>query len=655
MKPLAVHDNAVAVLRKAITAWRAGTGGVTMIAAEPGLGKSRLLDWLALELGEGTTCLRVDCLPPIGTMNTSAIQPLQPFGMAIEQLYSKSGQAARKRLALNVGMSLLASIPIAGDLFYAVKAISQDVSEYKRDTAAIQEKKRSAVLECANTLCAIAEKTPFVLLIDDVQWSDAQSVEVLRRLATTLGSVPLLIVCAVAPATAQRSNLPLTTLLRSETLRESTVTLRPVEKDSVEHIVQEILPGVTLPAVILTTIFERSGGNPGVIAEYARFLKGAGHVRADGTVDESAFDSVRQVTGSHPATDVVLREISEEDATILSLCAAEGKEFTAFLQAALSNTDVLTIIRTLRRIQTHTGLIKSVGMRTKYGCKTTVYEFSESFPYTYFLHRPEYEERRNIHQRIADILTKEYSTSAVSELRNELAVRIAAHGAEAENHVVVEHMLTVAAEVADVTGSPEIAAYIRSEVLPPYRTAANVEEGTNATAADDGTTVNVDSTHISASIRHIANAIVQGKSKEARARGLRLREHRGALTRHEFFVISCLIAKACIDLEMFEDAASILRELSAEADVAQSDLCLIKNVEGALALATNSATMAITLFREAAEYADQSPSHLRALTLGNIALHLRRESDPSHSKYEQAVRKLAIAHGWPGVRVDLGI
>ncbi|MEN9795484.1 MAG: ATPase domain, partial [Bacteroidota bacterium] len=151
-------------LTRHVDAWRGGKGALVMIAAEPGRGKSAVLTWLEETFRESATVVRVDCRPPIGSLNTTAIRPLQPFGLAIDRLFVQSSQQARKRLALNVGMSLLSSLPIAGDLFYAAKAISQDVREYKRETAVLQEKKANAVQECADTLRSIAEKSPFILL-----------------------------------------------------------------------------------------------------------------------------------------------------------------------------------------------------------------------------------------------------------------------------------------------------------------------------------------------------------------------------------------------------------------------------------------------------------------------------------------------------------
>ncbi|MBC8125382.1 MAG: AAA family ATPase [Candidatus Kapabacteria bacterium] len=659
------REGACAALSARIDAWRKGTGGVVLVSAEAGMGKTMLLNWVESTLAADAvgSAVRVDCRPSIGAINTSAIQPLQPFGVAIDKLFLQSGQAARKRLALNIGMSVLASIPIAGDLFYAVKAISQDVNEYKRDTAALHEKKRSAVSECVSTLRTLAEKSPFVLLVDDAQWSDSQSVEVVRQLATALTSTPLLIIWAVSPTIVQRSNLALATLMRTEEIRASTVHLEPVDLHHVLPIIQAIIPSAVVPDNIIATIFERSGGNPGIITEYVKFIQGAGHLRPDGSFDERAFDSVRLVSSEHPATDVILRDISEEDSVTLSLCASEGQEFTAFLQAALTNTDVLSTIRTLRRLQTSTGLIRSIGARTRYGVKSTAFEFVQSFPFTFFLHRPEYEERKDIHQRIAEILSREYEATQIEELRGQLAVHVAAHSAEAGDNTAVERMLVTAAVEAELHGAPEIASYINAEILPLYAGALfgqPSDDGNHTIGVEHSTETDDESSSrahqpIGVVVREISDAIIQGRASDARVIAIRVLETHSGLSRHERVLLTCLASRACIELSMLEDAEALMRPISTLSDISPSDHCLMKNIEGAIALARGNSDLAAAHLHEAARLAEQLPVHVRVMTLGNIIVHLRAIGDISVDRYENTVRRLASVHGWPGVRTDLGL
>ncbi len=636
-------------LAQHVDAWCGGKGGLVIVAAEPGRGKSATLSWLEETYRNSATVIRVDCRPPIGTLNTTAIRPLQPFGLAIDRFFVQSSQQARKRLALNVGMSLLSSLPIAGDLFYAAKAISQDVREYKRETAVLHEKKTNAVQECVSTLRAIAEKTPFILLVDDGHWSDPQSVEVLSTLVQELDQIPLLIVWTVEREISQQSNLPLETLMRNDVVRGAMQDLPAVSRDAVASIMHDALPTASIPEAIIDAVAQRSGGNPGIVVEYARFLEAAGHVTSDGTIDASVFDSIKLRGSDHPSADILVSDISEDDAIVLSLCAAEGREFTAFMQAALHNTDVLSMIRMLRRIERTTGVIRSVGVRTHYGVKSTTYEFTDGFPYTYFVHRPEYEERKDIHQRIAQILQREYAATPHEELRAQLAVDIAAHSVEAEDTQMVERMLGVVAEHAGSSGTPELASYINTTMMPTIRGGIDIDDS-SSTAVGEGTAQTFD--HV---VRTCTNALIQGRSAQARTTAADGLESMIGLSRHERVVLSCLIARADIDLGRLDDAQGVLNTVASLPDVQLVDVCLIRNVEGILSHARGDYATALQQLRDAARLAEGLPAQSRIMTVGNIVLHMRSQNDPSVGRYETLLRNLITAHGLPGLRADLDL
>lgn len=642
-------------LTRHVEAWRGGRGGLVMICSEPGRGKSAVLSWLEDTFGATAPVVRVDCHPPIGSLNTTAIRPLQPFGLAIDRLFVQSSQQARKRLALNVGMSVLSSLPIAGDLFYAAKAISQDVREYKRETAVLQEKKANAVQECASTLRTIADKTPFILLVDDGHWSDPQSVQVLSTLVHELEQIPLLIVWTLEREISQNSNLPLETLLRNDVVRASLLDLTAIARDAVAAIMRDALPTAAIPDAIIDAVHQRSGGNPGIVVEYARFLEAAGHVRSDGSIDTSVFDSIKLRSSDHPSADILVSDISEDDAVVLSLCAAEGREFTAFLQSALNNTDILSMIRVLRRIERTTGMIRSVGVRTRFGVRTTTYEFVNAFPYTFFVHRPEYEERKDIHQRIAQILQREYTATPHEELRAQLAVDIAAHSAEAEDIHMVEQMLGVVAGHAQDAGTPELASFIATTLLPSVRGGEpdiedepSAESHAEGFAVGEGTEQTFD--HV---VRTATNALIQGRSAQARATAAEALESMIGLSRHERIVISCLIARADIDMGRLDDAQAVLNTVASLSDVQRSDVCLIRNVEGILSHARGDHATALKQLRDAARLAEHLSAQSRIMTLSNIVLHMRSQNDPDVARYEALLRNLITAHGLPGLRADL--
>jgi len=653
---LAGREHVCERLLEAVERWKKGAGDVVIMSGESGMGKSALLEWLEASVKE--TIVRVDCRPPVGSFNVSTIQPLQPFGHAIERLYLQGEQTARKRLALNIGMSVLASIPIAGDLFYAVKAISQDVSEYKRETAALQQKKRAAVSECVDTLVRIAERTPFILLVDDGQWSDGQSVEVIRALTETISDVPLLIVWTVTPSVAQRSNLPMTNLLRSPSVVSRTIALGPIDTAQTASILAALLPSANITDALVKRLHDRSGGSPGILAEYVRYLQRTGRIDADGTFADDAIDEADIHLGDHPDTDTILRTVSEEDSTILSLCAAEGREFTAFLAAALTNTDVLSIIRTLRRIQRTTGMIRSIGMRTRYGIKTTAYEFTQSFAYTYFVHLPEYEERKALHQRIADILSREYAAAELDQVKDQLAGMIAAHSAEADDAVTTERMLTISAEAAVRMGADDVAAHIHQHLLPLYHTAYVASDGDEHPATDEAspsaTGGAIQHPPVRDALRTIADMLIAGRGVDALSAAMTiLAERSDALATGEQVTLLCLASRAAIAIDEYHDAFTFLARAEQIHNLSPRDRTTILNVRAAAAMQQQDMDVARTALHEAASLASELPAALQVLTLGNIVILLRRTGDPGIARYERHLRRLTSSLAWDGIRADL--
>ncbi|NQW30958.1 MAG: AAA family ATPase [Ignavibacteria bacterium] len=640
-----------AQLQIAISHWKNGKGAVVFLSAEAGMGKSHVLDLLEEQLQEAA--VRVDCRPPIGSFNVASIQPLQPFGHAIERLYTKSEQAAKKRLALNIGMSVLASIPIAGDLFYAVKAISQDVNEYKRDTAALSHKKRAAVDECISMLKGVAQQTPFVLLIDDGHWCDPQSIEVLKQLIDITLEIPLLIVWAYTSTTSHRINLPLTSLLSTEKALALTINIPALTADEMSDFVASVNADSRFTSVQLTELKNRTSGIPGIIVEYVKYLQTNGQIKADGTIDEQALSDNGLKLSTHPATDILIHEVSEEDGLTLAMCASEGKEFTVFVMSQLLNIDIISAIRLLRRIQNETGFIKSIGVRTRYGVKTTAYEFTQSFAYTYFLHFPEYEERKLIHQRIAQILTDQYTVSQLPEIQHQIAALIAAHSAEADDTETTRRMLHESADAADEIGATDVAEQIRTNLLPQYELPDEFDLLNNVEQVGSAVGEFNHSTSASDIIRQCADSLLTSDHATVSILTSNALANNSSFTNSERATLHCLSAKASI---LSGDLANAQVSIDKAWLVAKQNIfdeCVIHNVHATLYMATMDFETAKLKLQAAASLCNQLGAFSKVLTLSNITILLRLQNDKSADRYERTLRRLLLANGWQSIRTDL--
>lgn len=645
--PPAGRDSELKRLQRGIEQWRSGNGAVVLLSADAGLGKTRMLDWIQEQCGPST--IRVDCRPPIGSFNVASIQPLQPFGYAIEQLYTQGEEAAKRRLAVNVGMSLLSALPVVGDMIYAVKAIRQDVTEYKRDTAATQAKKLAAVDACVATLVDAAQRQPMALLIDDGHWADSQSVEVVRKLFTAVADVPLLLVWAYNPGVVLRQRLPLETIVAEAANRDALISLAPLTRQAMTDVVRSIDATVHPTEQQLEVLHDRSAGNPGIVAEYIRFLRRSNMIAEDGTINASAFGDVAPRLSDHPATDAILDAVSDDDANILALAAAEGREFTAWMMSELLNTDVLTAIRTIRRLQRSLGFVKSLGMRTRYGVRTTVYEFTNDVAYTFFLHYPEFEERRNIHQRIADILTQQQRNTPLEELRQQIAPFIAAHSSEAEDETTAKAMLDVAAATATLMGADDIAAIIRAQIrTTATATSANLTDGADQLEQPD---LPESSSH---TLRAIANALLQGNAAEARLRATEALQ-RPTLTVSERVTLLCLLSRACVEQGALADASASLDAAERLGSLPGADRVNILNQRAIVSMHLGDSDAARSALMQAASLAmDQAPA-TRLLTMANIVLLLRQSGDPQAERFARQLRRMTKTNGWHDLRADLAL
>jgi ABC-type phosphate/phosphonate transport system ATPase subunit len=112
-----------------------GKGSVIAVFGETGMGKTFFLNEInnSVNRKSSFTNLMVDCQSPIGSFKVGKLQPMLPFARAIEALMSNQQGTAEKKFAVNVGMTVLASIPLAGDLFYAVKELGRDWRQFKKD------------------------------------------------------------------------------------------------------------------------------------------------------------------------------------------------------------------------------------------------------------------------------------------------------------------------------------------------------------------------------------------------------------------------------------------------------------------------------------------------------------------------------------------
>jgi predicted ATPase len=114
---------------------------------------------------------------------------------------------------------------------------------------------------------AIAARTPFVLVVEDVHWADAALLAFLDHLVEWGSGVPLLVVCTARPELYERD-----LDWGSGKRNASMLTLSPLTEAETAELVDTLSSQAALPADTRAVLLERAGGNPLYAEEFVRML-----------------------------------------------------------------------------------------------------------------------------------------------------------------------------------------------------------------------------------------------------------------------------------------------------------------------------------------------------------------------------------------------
>ena len=167
--PLLEREEERERLADALAAIRAGRGAALFLRGEPGLGKSRLLALAAMEAAPDITVVSA-----VGQEKEQGY-PFALLHQVVESLVRRPGTGA---LELTRGLDVLRG------WFYGQAAADP--------AAGGSPGARAALLYCAYWLLAsVAEARPLLLCLDDLHWSDPDSLEAIRFLVRRLAGAPI--------------------------------------------------------------------------------------------------------------------------------------------------------------------------------------------------------------------------------------------------------------------------------------------------------------------------------------------------------------------------------------------------------------------------------------------------------------------------------
>ena len=292
-----------------------------VLEGEPGVGKTRLAQELcARAAARGATVL------PAATLETGASPAYGPWLQLLRAAAARGPVPGR------------AATVLEGDL----RAATLDAAP-----AAVAAGVADAVAE---TFALVAGSSGLVLLLDDLQWADPASLDLLARIAPRLMAAPVLVVATVRHLEVGREEAlvgALAQLSRAHGTRR--LTLRGLSLAESGELLARAAGGPVDDDVV-AAVHARSEGNPFFTTELARLFVEDGHLAA-GAVNASVPTGVRDVLARR------LSRLPEATQRLLETAAVLGREVDVALVSAVAETPLEQCLDTLEPALAH-GLLE---------------------------------------------------------------------------------------------------------------------------------------------------------------------------------------------------------------------------------------------------------------------------------------------------------
>src|SRR5215467_9874539 len=430
------------LLERQRLAWT-GEGQIVLISGEPGIGKSRLAAALAERVaGEPYTRLRYQCSP----YHTNSA--LRPFIAQLERAARfKADDTSEQRLnKLEALLAMGASqVQAVAPLFAALLSIPFG-ERYPPLALSPTQQRRRTLAALLDQLEGLARRQPILLSLEDAQWADDTSLELLDLIVERVRQLPFLLLFTFRPEFEPPwVGLP----------NVSTLTLGRLDRDDVENMVARVTGGRMPPAEVTEQIVVKTDGNPLFVEELTKAVLEAGILvedaegyRLDGPLPPLAI----------PATlhDSLMSRLDRLAAVkeIVQIGAAIGREFSYSLLRALVERDEAALKDALAQLE-EAELVFRGGDPPE-----AIYSFKHALVQDAAYENMLKSRRQVLHQRIAQTLRDRFQT--IAEVQPEV---VAHHFTQAGlNESAIEWWIKAGDRALDRSANNEAIAHLEKAI-----------------------------------------------------------------------------------------------------------------------------------------------------------------------------------------------
>lgn len=426
-------------LRASLKQVRAGRRQVVFITGEAGIGKTSLVEVFAQEATSDPSiwAARGQCLEQYGSG-----EAYLPVLEAISRLCQDRGKPGLTELLARQAPTWLQQLPW----------LLQDSDVENLQRSVIGATRERMLREMSEFLEALTATTPFMLVLEDLHWSDYSTLDLVSYLARQRNPARLLIIATYRPVDVALSEHPLRDVkldLQAHRLCDE-IALEYLEPEAVTNYLNVRFPQHRLPREFSSLLHERTDGNPFFLVNAVDFLEDEGLIaKSDlewsltvpiGALEMGVPDSIRQMIEKQ------IDKSDRENQRLLEAAAVAGVEFAASAVAAGLELPVSQVEEHLEQLARQHLFLRATGM-SHYpdGTVTERYAFIHALYQEVLYQRVSGGRRARLHQLIGvrgEQLYGEHADEVAGELAmhfeqgrdDKRAVKYLRHAAK--NHLV---------------------------------------------------------------------------------------------------------------------------------------------------------------------------------------------------------------------------
>jgi ABC-type oligopeptide transport system substrate-binding subunit/DNA-binding SARP family transcriptional activator len=496
---LVAREKELAQLKRFLETALGGEGQVALIVGETGSGKTALLHEFARQAQAG----HPDLMVVLGNNNahTGVGDPYLPFREVLG-LLSGDAQMAGSRSVISpenarrlrqfqlVAGQILAElgpdllVHFMPGLVPAVQTVSgplasEKLNRIKPGNGAALAEQRDLFEQFSNVLRAVAQHRPLLLALDDLQWADTASLNLLFHLGRRLEGSRILLALTYRPSdvalgrpspfpggAGQFERHPLEPVINELKRRYGPVEL-DLNQSMSRRFVEAFLDSQPneLGPEFRTALYQKTQGHPLFTIELLRDMQ----ERADLIKNEQGRwvegRSIRWDNLPARAEAVIAERIDRlepELREILAVASVEGRDFTAQMIARLLQLPERQALRLLsQELEKRHQLVRETGELRVGSQRLSRYQFTHALFQQYLYQQLSAGERRLWHRELAAALVELYA-----EDREAITVQLAHHYTEAgQTGQAIDYLLAAGDRARDLYAHQEAADFYRRALV----------------------------------------------------------------------------------------------------------------------------------------------------------------------------------------------